>query len=209
MSNMSGPRGCLLQPFFEAGAPLSASDLDILQANRLQRLRRHRRFLHGAGVYCGLRVVAANDPSLPWDVLVCPGYGLSGCGDEILIAEAARVHLADFYWTRLAERGSSRTAWLAVSAAGIETAMIPIQEGACGCGEPAYRPSRMIDAYRFRLLWSEPLTAAGSVDICSSATPTCPACPDTCDLVLATIFLPPSEEVAITNISIVNVPYAV
>ena len=65
--------GALQRPRYAAGSSLAAHDLRTEQRYRLQRLRRHHRYLHGWGVICGLLVVPAGDPRRPWAVQVCPG----------------------------------------------------------------------------------------------------------------------------------------
>jgi hypothetical protein len=209
VASRSGPAGGLLRPAFEAGEVLSACDLESSQRYWWQRLRRHRRYLHGAGVRCGLRVVASDDRDEPWTVRVCPGYGVSGCGDEILLPHAVPVRLSDLVWTRLADPNSGNTAWLAISFAEEPAAMAAVDESRCGCEDPVYRPSRIADAWQFRLLWSLPPAPGPGFDLCSGGTPPCPVCPETCDLVLSSIVLPQSQDEPITDAMIHNVAYAV
>ena len=187
---------------------MSACDLESSQRYWLQRLRRHRRYLHVAGVRCGLRVVAGNDQNEPWTVWVCPGYGVSGCGDEILLPHAVPVRVSDLVWTRLADPYGGDTAWLAISFAEEPVATVAVDESRCGCDDPVYRPSRIADAYRFRLLWSPPAGQQPGFEVCSDLTPPCPVCPETCDLVLAWIVLPQSQDEPITDAMIHNLAYA-
>jgi hypothetical protein len=209
MTNKSGPPGGLLRPAFEAGDVLSACDLETSQHYWWQRLRRHRRYLHGAGVRCGLRVVAGNDPDDPWTLRVCPGYGVSGCGDEILLPYPVPVPLSDLVWTRLADLNRNNTAWLAICYAEEPVAMAAVDDSQCGCEDPVYRPSRLADACRFQLLWGLPPTTGPGFDLCSGGTPPCPVCPETCCLVLAAIVLPRSQDEPITDDMVQNVAYAV
>jgi hypothetical protein len=199
----------LRRPAFEANGQLSAFDLESSQQYDSQRLRRHRRYLHGAGVRCGMHVVAANDRDEPWTVRVCPGYCITGCGDEIVVAHPACVRVADLAWTRLADPYSRNIVWLAICFAEAPVAMVAVDESRCGCEDPVYRPSRMADSCRFRLLWSLPPTTGPGFDPCSGGTPSCPVCPETCDLVLASIALPQSEDEPITDAMIYNLAYAV
>jgi hypothetical protein len=199
----------LLRPAFEAGEVLSACDLEASQQCWWQRMRRHRRYLHGAGVRCGLRVVSGNDPDEPWTVRVCPGYGVSGCGDEILLPHLVPVRLSELVWTRLADPNSSNVAWLAICFAEEPVAMTAVDESRCGCEDPVYRPSRMADACRFQLLWSLPPAAGTAFNLCSGGTPPCPVCPKTCCLVLAAIVLPQSQDEPITDAMIQNLTHAV
>lgn len=102
MTTARGPSGALARPDWWAGSELSASDLRLEQKYFLQRLRRDRRLVHGWGVVCGLNVVSANDTSLNrgWELLVCPGYGVGPCGDEILVETPFPFNLSDYLWTR-------------------------------------------------------------------------------------------------------------
>ena len=83
--------------------------------------------------------------------------------------------------------------------------MVAAPPAPCSCGDIEYRPSRIADGHRFRLLWSEPVAFESGFDLCAGLAPPCPACPETCDLVLAAIDLPASPDMPITNASIHNV----
>src|SRR5262245_29859665 len=86
-----GPPDALKRPQYEIGNYLAAADLLTEQRYRLQRLRRHNRYLHGWGVVCGLHVVPARDSTRPWALWVCPGYAISCCGDEIEVPTPAMI----------------------------------------------------------------------------------------------------------------------
>src|SRR3989442_1496490 len=85
----------LQRPDYKSGIYLAAHDLLTEQRYRLQRSRRHDRYLHGWGVICGLLVVPATDPSRPWAVYVCPGYAI-GPYDEIEVQTPAAVDVREY-----------------------------------------------------------------------------------------------------------------
>ncbi len=201
-----GPVGGLSQPTFEAGDRFSACDLEHFQQYRRQKLRRHLRYMHSAGVICGLNVVAAGDAEAPWMVRVCPGYGISPCGDEILFPEIVLVDLQRFLWMQI-QTQPPRMVWLAICYAERKLAKIAAPGGECGCDEPVYRASRIADAWRFDLLDTVVPPPFGGFNICGGQTPPCPICPDTCDLVLASIQLPPQPDQVITDAEIHNVAF--
>src|SRR5436305_833241 len=89
-----------MRPHFTTGSLLSARDLTDEQAYRLRQLRRHDRFVHGAGRVCGLHVYAAPRKLHPWTVGVCPGYAVGPCGDEIDVPARVLVDIRDFHWSR-------------------------------------------------------------------------------------------------------------
>lgn len=198
----SGPPGSLLRPDWKAGVSLHASDLQLDQQYRLQRLRRHLRLVHGWGVVCGLNVVAgAND----WEVWICPGYGIGPCGDEIELRHRTLVDLRDYLWTRPVGVPGQQL-WIA-----LEAVEKPLSGDAtacgsqCGCGCQSHQDhtSRSADTATVVVLWAPPATPISSINICSGQTPTCPPCPKTCELVLAVITLPASPDglLAIDNVA--------
>ena len=92
--------GALQRPRYAAGSSLAAHDLRTEQRYRLQRLRRHHRYLHGWGVSCGLLVVPATALRRPWAVQVCPGYAIGPYADEIEVRTPAAVEVRDYLWRR-------------------------------------------------------------------------------------------------------------
>jgi hypothetical protein len=137
---------------------------------------------------------------------VCPGYGISPCGDEIVLPCAVVVGIAELYWTRLGSPQSANRTWLAIDYAERKAEPVPVAVNQCGCNDPEYRATRIADAVSFRLLWRAPELQRQRFDPCSGQTPPCPICPPTCDLVLASIALPDSQDVVIDNASITNMP---
>ena len=85
-----GPHGELQRPAFAEGEPFTACDLNLKQSLPLAacssssafcaRLGRSLRFTRGGHL---------PDPALPWLIRVCPGYGISPCGDELVVPSAA------------------------------------------------------------------------------------------------------------------------
>jgi hypothetical protein len=73
--------GAFARPEFFAGQLLTDRDLDDLTAYVRGKNRLHNRYLHGAGVVCGLDVTAAGERA----VLVTAGYALDCCGEDIVV----------------------------------------------------------------------------------------------------------------------------
>jgi len=193
-----GPHGELQRPAFAEGEPFTACDLDLEQDYCLQLVRHHLRFAHGWGVVCGLRVVAVPDPALPWLIRVCPGYGISPCGDELVVPSAANEDLRDWLWTRPLQTPANLAvpipmAWIALRPITRTSHPVPAPSKGCACEEPDYKPSRICDWYRIVVLWTLPQFPPLRGDICSGKTES-PPCPDTCDLVLAGIRLPKAND---------------
>lgn len=69
---------------------LTADDMRAEQEYFRDKQRRHNRLLHGWGVVCGLEVRQTG----PLEVMVCPGYALGPCGDEICVCEPVKLDLA-------------------------------------------------------------------------------------------------------------------
>jgi hypothetical protein len=73
--------GAFARPEFFAGQLLTDKDLDDLAAYVRGKNRLHNRYLHGAGVVCGLDVSPIGERS----VRVSAGYVLDCCGDDIVV----------------------------------------------------------------------------------------------------------------------------
>lgn len=84
----------LIQPRFFCGQLLTDQDLtDLVDWTRDKlRLGRHR---HGWGVVCGLDVRCDPDPRASGGVVITPGYAVSCCGDDIVVAEDYRFDLTE------------------------------------------------------------------------------------------------------------------
>jgi hypothetical protein len=182
-----GPAGALARPDWRTGGELTAAELRLEQKYLLQRLRRHLRLVHGWGVVCGLTVVTANDGD-GWDLIICPGYGIGPCGDEILVRTQFRFNLRDYLWTRPIDNLGER-AWIGIEAREDTAAYAPAPLPACGCdcGDRPEITSRLTDEFGVVVTWTPPLVYRSEFDVCSGATPPCPACPETCELPLASV----------------------
>src|SRR5215472_12067586 len=80
----------LVRPRFFCGQLLTDQDLSELTAWVLDR-RRLGRYRDGWGVVCGLDVSV--DPSAVATVLVQPGYAVSSCGEDVVLATATGLDL--------------------------------------------------------------------------------------------------------------------
>ncbi len=195
ISPARGPAGALKRPLYQPEHYLAYSDLCAEQQYLRQRLRRHNRYLHGWGVICGLWVAPARDPDRPWEVLVCPGYALGPYGDEILVFRRETVDIRDWIWLRpVILRRPAAVAYVAIRYAELAVRPIPARSAACGCDDPVYVPSRIRDAFKVEILWAPPQPElSDSFDPCSDKTPSCPKCPASPYVVLASVLLPASE----------------
>ncbi len=96
-SQVSGDQTCcsldtLVQPHFFCGQLLTDQDLMSLLRWGQDKLRLAR-YRHGWGVVCGLDVHCV--PQQADQVMVSPGYAISCCGDDIVVALPYSVNLAD------------------------------------------------------------------------------------------------------------------
>jgi uncharacterized repeat protein (TIGR01451 family) len=193
------PAGALARPDYMPGNYLAIQDLSIEQQYHLQRQRRHRRYLHGWGVVCGLWVVPARDYTRPWAVQVCPGYAIGPYGDEVEVQTPAPVDVRDYLWRRPSD-AAGIPAYVGIRYAEQQVRPVPAQPPGCRCEETVYAPSRIRDGFQVDVLWKlpEPDTAEG-FDICEQGLAPCPECPEIPYLVLACITLPASEGDPITH----------
>ncbi len=196
----TGPPGALARPDWRVGGEFTAGDLRLEQRYLLQRLRRHLRLVHGWGIVCGLNIVPAGEGD-GWDLFLCPGYGIGPCGDEILVHKRFRFNLRDYLWTQPVGIQTSR-AWISIEASENPVAYEPAPgaECGCGCGDPGDKVSVLADGFRIVVSWTLPhvlptgILYGNLIDVCSGATPPCPACPDTCGLPLASVAVPAANE---------------
>jgi hypothetical protein len=75
---------CLDRPRFFAGQLLTEQELNSEQVYMLAKNRLHNRYLHGAGVVCGLELVQHECEG--W-VTVKSGYAIDPCGADVLVCE--------------------------------------------------------------------------------------------------------------------------
>jgi hypothetical protein len=202
-SNGMGPPGALPRPHFEPRRYLTASDLRAEQDYRLQRIRRHSRFLHGWGVVCGLRVVPAGEVGYPWALRICPGYAIRPYGDEIEVSAPGRVDLREFLWHQPAS-GAKRLVWVGVRAEDVARRPVPTSPPGCGCPDPRYAASRLGDGYRAEARWGVTQLVSEFVDLCEPAVRLCATCPDSPWVWLARVLLPVSESDPLTPLHIDN-----
>jgi hypothetical protein len=199
--------GALQRPSYEAGSYLAVYDLRTEQGYRLQRLRRHNRYLHGWGVICGLLVVPATEPRRPWAVQVCPGYAIGPYADEIEVQMPAAVDVRDYLWRRPHDAAGHpvRVAYVGIRYAEQQGRPVPRQPPGCRCAETIYEPSRIQDGFQVDVLWQlpEPDDTAG-FDVCAPGLAPCPECPESPYVVLARVNLPASEGDPITRDRIDN-----
>lgn len=186
-----GPPGALAVPDWRAGSALTAQGLRLEQQYQLQRMRRHLRLVHGWGVVCGLNVVSAGDRD-GVEFIICPGYGIGPCGDEIIVTERYRFSLRDYLWTQPLQLFVARI-WFGIEATTDAVAWRPAPPAPCGCDcdDAREEVSRRADGFRVVVWWSKPEIAAAGSDVCGGTAP-CPQCPDSCGLPLASVALPSS-----------------
>lgn len=84
---------CLCRPRFFAGQLLTEEDLNRLDRYIVEKNRLRNRYLHGAGVACGLEVVCpgCETENSRGSVVVRPGYALSPCGNDIVLCRQETV----------------------------------------------------------------------------------------------------------------------
>jgi hypothetical protein len=194
------------RPEFVADARFSASDLALEQQYRWDRARRHSRFLHGWGVVCGLQVVPANDPANPGAMLVCPGFAISPCGDEIEVRRRAMVDIANSTWALKTSAGLEPTAALVAIRYVTNDERLGNGPGRhCYCTAPQTRLSRIADSFRVDLLPDADVSAP-QVDLCGQEPSACSAAPAYSPYVpLARILLPGPNRPAIGVIDVTGV----
>lgn len=192
---------------FDTGTYLTAAALSLEQRYRLQGLRRHNRQLHGWGVVCGLLVVPATTPARPWAVAVCPGFAIGPHGDEIEVPERTQVDIGEFLWSRpAAPAGTTVPVWrayVAVRYVEREDALKAVPQQGCGCSEPEYAATRVLDSFEAAVIWTQP-SPPPALDICTPPGPPCPECPESPWVVLARVALPLSAGQPITAAIIDN-----
>jgi hypothetical protein len=204
-STVPRPAGTLEWPAFGPDDVFRARELVDLQYARRELLRRHLRYLHGPGIVCGLRVVAAPTPAWPWRVRVCPGYGVGPCGDELWLRSGVLFNLADAPPVHSPQARQRRLVVLALRLAVDVHRPRGAWPSACGCATPQRHPSRATDLVHVVVVETIPERPGRAGDICSGETPSCPPCPDSCDLPIATVRLPASSGQPIADTDIEKV----
>jgi hypothetical protein len=93
--NASAPGCALARNRYFSGRLLGAEDFQLEQDYVRDRLRRHNRTLHGAGIVCGLQVSVRSDGQNGEQVVVEPGVALDPNGEEIEVPCAASAGLPE------------------------------------------------------------------------------------------------------------------
>jgi hypothetical protein len=197
------PAGTLARPDYQPGNCLLPNDLHAGQNYLQQRLRRHNRMLHGAGVICGMKVTPANDSSHPWGVYVCPGYAIGPYGDEIILVQRELLDVSEFLWMDFTAAGQ-QIAHVGISYIEELVEPVPAETLVCQCDEPTYTPSRIKDSHQLSVLWTSPEEKRPLPSICSGDLVPCERCPKGPQLLLARISLPASVGDSIVAANIVN-----
>lgn len=184
---------------------LGADDLTTEQNYFREKLRRHNRYLHGWGVVCGCAVRPAATKEKPYQILICPGYVVTPCGDEILIGCPALFDLATCMVTSDDPCAYARPCppvtstlpmrkkiYLTVCYKECEVRPVPVAPVGCSCDDVQCDYSRIRDAYEFvcrdSLPPSHEYTPPYSCDdLCQGGVFPCPQCPTDNCVVLATI----------------------
>jgi len=197
---------------------IAADDLNQEQLYHRGRLREHNRFLHGWGVVCGCDVQPAPTTDKPWQVRICPGYLVAPQGDAVHIRQQALFDVADCFlqsedpcaYARPCPPVTRRTLaeatlYLAVRHVECQSRPVRVAPVGCSCEEIDCEYSRIRDGYEFCCLSELPATHTTSPFACGdllggTVTPPCPDCPDDPWVVLATIKLPESRRMELSEV---------
>jgi hypothetical protein len=160
---------------------ITAEDMRAEQHYFRERLKRHNLFLHGWGVVCGCRVVAAPTDGHPWLVQVCPGYVVGPQGDEILVPAPVSFDLqlgmqnqdpCTVTWPCPPQPvagadNQQTTGYLAIRYTECVTRPVRVHPAGCGCDQLDCEYSRIRDSFELKLLWALPAshTAAAEWDV--------------------------------------------
>ena len=182
---------------------LGAHDLTTEQDYFREKLRRHNRFMHGWGVVCGCAVRPAATKDKPYQVLICPGYVLTPCGDEILIGCPALFDLATCMVTSDDPCAYARPCppvtrtlpirsriYLGVCFKECEVRPVRVAPVGCSCDDVECDYSRIRDAYEFTCLDRPPAPYEPEYtcdDLCRTGVFPCPPSPQENCVVLARI----------------------
>lgn len=199
---------------------LTADDMLAEQEYMLEKLRRHNRYLHGWGVVCGCDVLPPTAGEQPWQVRVCPGYVVTPCGDEVLIAEPVLFDLARDLrrsadpcagaWpcppVGQAARGNRSTVYLVVCFQDCHTRPVRTAQAGCGCDDQSCEYSRLRDSFELRRLDELPVSHSRARQAAERwrekrsnwsqpgrPVPDCPPAPGDNCVLLATIRLPVNQ----------------
>jgi len=173
------------RPRYYSRQLVTPDDMTLEQDYFRAKMRRHNRFLHGWGVVCGARVVAANQP---WMVIVKSGYILGPYGDEIYIecdrcvdvrvpCTPAPPSTGDCQEAQPA-LAAGATQYVTVQYQEIPTRLIRVPLGGCGCEDSSCEYSRFRDSYQICILDHCPNPSpVPKFDPANGPAPDCPTCP--------------------------------
>jgi hypothetical protein len=183
---------------------LGADDLNTEQRYFREKQRRHNRYLHGWGVVCGCEVKPSPTKDKPFQVVICPGYVVTPCGDEIMIGTPALFDLATCLVSSedpcalsvpcppvTSSTPLRSLIYLAVCYRECVARPVRVAPAGCSCDEAECDYSRIRDGYAFSCLSDKPKPEAGPTcqQLCDGVILPCPPCPHDNCVVLATIRL--------------------
>jgi hypothetical protein len=198
------------RPRYYSRQLVTPDDMTLEQDYFRAKMRRHNRFLHGWGVVCGARVVQSTQA---WMVIVKSGYILGPYGDEIYIETDQCVDVrvpcvpppsASGNGCQEAQPAppSNATQYIAVQYKEIQTRLIRVPLGGCGCDDSACEYSRFCDGYQICILDHCPNTAdPPRINLGGGAPPDCPPCPAEPWVVLASFTVDANGVVTIQECS--------
>jgi hypothetical protein len=174
------------RPRYYARQLVTPDDMTLEQDYFRARMRRHNRFMHGWGVVCGARVVPADKP---WKVIVKNGYILGPYGDEIYIEKDQCVDVRDActpappvddgcHEAQPAPPSNAKQ-YVAVQYKEMQSRLIRVPAGGCGCEDSICEYSRICDSYQICILDHCPNTGTPPREpVFSGPAPECPPCPE-------------------------------
>ncbi len=175
------------RPRYYARQLVTPDDMTLEQEYFREKMRRHNRFLHGWGVVCGAKVVAADSSKNPWKVIVQRGYLLSPCGDEIFIETDQCIDVrtpctpappapSDCQEAQPTPPPNA-TQYVAVQYTECQTRLVRVRVGGCGCEDSVCEYTRFRDSYRICILDHCPDEGAVPRDIATLGKQPLPDCP--------------------------------
>jgi hypothetical protein len=205
--------GIAERPRYFARQLITPDDMTLEQDYFRNRMRRHNRLLHGWGVVCGALVcpVVKTDGSnatLPWKVVVQPGYILGPYGDEILIdcnvcfdlrtrcltgvtGEACGESVDPWCSEVYVKPDTNAPLYVAVRYKSVMARPVRVQPMGCGCDDNQCEYSRWRDGYEICVLdhCSIDKDVPGVEVKPTGPVPACPDCPSEPWVVLAKVIV--------------------
>lgn|SRR5262245_30089508 len=187
---------------------LKASDLEDADKYHREKRRLHNRLLHGWGIVCGLSVEKNPLPGAPLNIAICCGYALSPQGDEILVPAEVQFDLGQCVQGQGAPCRSpcspvvlgavepTKEFYVAIRYIECPSHPVRVPPLGCGCDETACEYSRIRDSFEVSCLVELPTSYSNpptTEELChvlaNSKFISCPPCPDSPWIVLATVKL--------------------